>query len=577
MSEKYRNPFEFDAAANLPLDMIDKVYIEDHNYSRFILSNRNVFLLGERGSGKSMMLIYNSFKIQKVRSKDLNGNKFNYDFVGIHVACKRPLFNKTEYELIENKDKASMLSEHYLVLAILYSIADELDSSAEIKNAINNDEFYDDFEYIIGESLVRKENCLQSLKMFSQRKINQVEQSGRNLEDIMSDMQVYSFNSLIIPVLNLFKNVSLLSNAHFMIMIDDAHDLNEYQIKKVNSWVSFRDHSLFSIKVATADVYKHKMMTDFGGCIVDGHDFISVNMEKSFQNPLSPFYKLAKDIIDRRLSLLGISADAESFFPPNDSLVKDLKACKNLIQDKAIAENPQFTTKQLNDYVYKRSRVEYFRRRSAKANRPPYSGFDILVHASTGVIRNLLAPCYAMYDSAFSEKNQVVNFIPPSIQETVLLEYSEKIWTKLRENRLSEELIECSESNAISIRNFFECLGDLFTERMKRHDSEPRVLTFTISGMSEEYRRIIEPTFNIARRTLLLYERSGPAKDSGRRETYYVPNRMLWLARGLDPVGQHGRVSLQAKDIVAAFNGKSFPYTVDEKSSFVQQEIGFDD
>ena len=52
----------------------------------------------------------------------------------------------------------------------------------------------------------------------------------------------------------------------------------------------------------------------------------------------------------------------------------------------------------------------------------------------------------------------------------------------------------------------------------------------------------------------------GPAKDGGKREVYYVPNRMLWPVYGLDPIGQHARVSLKASDVWSAANGKPFPY-----------------
>jgi len=573
MSE-FNNPFEYDAAANLPLEVIEKVYIEDHNYSRFILSNRNIYLLGERGSGKSMMLIYNSFKLKSVIAEHA-GTQLNSNFIGIHVPCKRPLFNKTEYELLEDTNLAALLSEHYFVLVILHSLGGELEASKTINEQLLQSDFYSDFEYIIGEQLPRKDNCFTALKMFAQKQLNHIEQVQSDIEKTLVQTTFYSFHSLVIPVLELIKSCDALSSSHFMIMIDDAHDLNEFQIKKINSWVSYRDHSLFSMKVATADVYKHDMQTDFGGCIVEGHDFMSINMEKNLQGANSPFNKLAKDIIERRLSFFVPNVTAEEFFPTNPKLVSDIEKCRLKISKTFDDENPNATAKQKNDYLYKKTRVAYFRNRATKANRPPYSGFDILVHASTGVIRNLLAPCYAMYDLAYSESQKTPDHITPKIQQDILMEQSEKLWTQLRTKKLSNELIECTEQQAASIHNFFECLGDLFTERLKTHDSEPRIITFTISGMTDEYRAMIEPAFNIARKALLLYERSGPAKDSGRRETYYVPNRMLWIARGLDPVGQHGRVSLPAKAIIASFEGKTFPYIEHNSSLGTQQEIGF--
>lgn len=566
----FRNPFEFDAAANLPLNVIEEIYIEDHNCSRFILSNRNVFLLGERGSGKSMMLIYHSFRLTLLKDhKDNQDTKF--DYIGVHVPCKRPLFNKPEYLLVKDSNQASMLSEHYLVLVILHSIADELSNSKGVLEKLNHEEFATDFEYLVGAALPKKDDCLVALKMFAQRQLNLVENHPGTIESIFESKSLFSFQSLIIPTLDLLRECALLERSHFMIMIDDAHDLNEHQIRKINSWVAYREHSVFSIKVATADVYKHSLETEFGSSIVAGHDFMSINMEKSLQNTSSPFYKLAKKIVERRLSLLEINTSAEKFFPENPSMEADLARYEIEVKEEIKSEHPDLSTKQLNDRVYKLKRVAYFRGRAHKANKPPYSGFDILVHSSTGVIRNLLTPCYEMYDEAYSNKNAEVVSISPKIQESVLTDISEKLWTNLRNKRISDQLTDCTEEQAAWIHNFFESLGDLFTKRLKTHKSEPRVLTFTISGMNDEFAKVIEPVFNIARKALLLYERSGPAKDSGRRETYYVPNRMLWIARGLDPVGQHGRVSIPAKDIVAAFKGSAFPYVVESKVE--QQEL----
>ena len=64
----------------------------------------------------------------------------------------------------------------------------------------------------------------------------------------------------------------------------------------------------------------------------------------------------------------------------------------------------------------------------------------------------------------------------------------------------------------------------------------------------------------IARKAQFLYMKSGPAKEKGKRETYYVPNKMLWPDRGLDPHGQHARVSIKATDLWAASQGTEIPY-----------------
>jgi hypothetical protein len=64
----------------------------------------------------------------------------------------------------------------------------------------------------------------------------------------------------------------------------------------------------------------------------------------------------------------------------------------------------------------------------------------------------------------------------------------------------------------------------------------------------------------IAHQAQLLYKRSGRAKDHGELEDYYTPNRILWPARGLDPVGQHARASIQAQYLIDAMRGEEIPY-----------------
>ena len=109
------------------------------------------------------------------------------------------------------------------------------------------------------------------------------------------------------------------------------------------------------------------------------------------------------------------------------------------------------------------------------------------------------------------------------------------------------------------------------------HKSEPRAIVFSISGFSDEYVKLLNPVLDIARRANLLYVRIGPSKDDGQLETYYVPNRLLWPSRGLDPVGQHARVSLKASDIYSATRGTPFPFNKDEadENEPMQRELAY--
>ena len=145
---KLQNPFEYEAANNLhPKDIIE-FYIEDFNFSRFIQSTKNVFLIGERGSGKTMALLYNSFGIQYEIARENGG--VDYRKIGIHIPCNTPLFMKKEYLLIQDEYKKAIICEHYLVLSILFAIVNTLrkiEDVIEASNKINTD-LFDELDYV---------------------------------------------------------------------------------------------------------------------------------------------------------------------------------------------------------------------------------------------------------------------------------------------------------------------------------------------------------------------------------------------------------------------------------------------
>lgn len=567
---QFKNPFEYEAANNLEDDDIISFYIEDYNYSRFLNSNKNIFLIGERGSGKTMTLLYNSFKVQ-YRKSSKTSSPINYEFVGIHIPCNTPLFHKKEYLLFNDEFKASVLCEHYLALTIVYSICDSLKDIKEIDSIINVDEnlkcsLFDEFEYLIDTTnLNRSVSFIASIRLFVARELN-ISQKKINSDNADSFYDnAFSFSSIVIPFIKILKNIPSFRSSHFLLMIDDAHDLNRYQIRNINSWIAYRDHSDFSFKIATAKINRPEFITTTGGSILEGHDFITVDMEKPFQNEKSDFFQMAKEILGKRLKKSGFELDVEIFFPINNDFREGLEKCKIRVKERYMRENPLATTKQINDHVYKYARAEYFRSRGSKANLPPYSGFESIVDISTGVIRNLLDPCYWMYDAALSHRGiGDLKSITPAIQNHIIIERSKRMWERLSSG-LDREIEGCTKEQGKHIFNLFENLSVLFKKRLLEHKSEPRAITFSISQVNREtmplYQTVIE-LINIAQRAQIIYTRAGTAKDLGKQEIYYVPNRMLMPAKGLDPHGQYARVSLKATDLWAcAVQNRELPFS----------------
>lgn len=559
----YFNPFEYEAANKLSEDKVSEFYIEDYNYSRFIRSKRNIFLVGARGTGKTMTLRYNSLPV-KAHVAQKNNTDVELSHICIHVPCNTVLTHKRDYEFF-NDFHASIVSEHFLVISIMYHIVDSLEKVPNLLDDTEITELVGELEYSFDTKLPDTRNFFTKLKLYINKE-NRLTQERLNADSGNLSKDFYlTFSSGVLPLVLCLKNIPKLNNTHFSLMLDDAHDLNVHQIRTVNSWIAYRDNSNFSFKVAMANMEKPSQITRSGGTILEGHDFTQIDMDQPYQNKYSLFGKLARRIIKSRLMKADIQVDPENFFPINESFKKDLLKYNKEAEKEAIIKYGE-DKKKIGDYIYKYGRAKYFKsRQRSKSNHPPYSGFDMLVHLSTGVIRNLLDPCYWMFDRVVSEQRsnkkliKDIKFIPPVHQRDVILERSKKKWEWI-ESGLDNSIEGCTTEDCKRIYQLFDQLAILFRERLIHHKSEPRAVTFSISETQDKNFEKLDRLLSVAQKAQVLYSYRSSAKDSGRRETYYVPNRILWPERGLDPHGQHARVSIKARDLwAAANNNKRIP------------------
>lgn len=550
------NPFEYEAANNLPPQKIASYFIDDYNYSRFINSTRNVVLVGDRGCGKTMALMFNSLAVQMLQpqSRDLP------ERVGIYVPCKSVLMQKNEQELVQDSKYAAILSENFLTMSVLYHLVDSLSEILEVPVA-EDENLKEEISFSLGFELPETGNALKALRQAINKEVRDVQVALNDRSPETTFPPTRSFGTSVLPLFGALKELPQLKDVHFMVMLDDVHDLNDAQVRTVNSWIAYRDHSLFSIKIASARVGRSHFKTSTSGTILEGHDFVQIDLEQPYHNQDSNFGKLAHGLISRRLKEVGISSSPKKFFPVNANFEKELKECRQRVRERAKTLYPDGPEKKISDYVYRFARAEWFRQRPSHANLPVYSGFQTLVYLSTGIIRNLLEPCYWMFDDAMSASGGVgpIAKIDANLQRDRIIDRSKRIWALLE--NLDQFVEGCSQEDAKRLYSLFDQLAILFRKRLEKHESEPGAISFTISSMSTSDAEELIRVLDIASAAQLLYARSGPAKERGRRETYYVPNRMLWPVRGLDPHGQHARVSIKAEHLLAALDGSSIPFT----------------
>ena len=567
------NPFEFEQARKLTNQQILDLYIPGYNYSETILSTRNVFFVGERGTGKSMALLYHSFALERLKAaKEQRLPK--YDVIGIHVDCNSMLIHKPEHDLLEAY-MAQSISEHFLVIQIMNSIVSALLEDENIVVDAADYPLREDLEHSLDITLPNRP-FLSAVKLELQRQNTLANKAMNAAGDSTFYDDAGTFMTWAVPLLNCLRQIPRLSATHFSIMMDDAQLLNYHQNQLLNSWISYRDNSLFSFKVATTRIDRPSLNTSTGSTILENHDFLTVDMEPPYHNKFTEYGDMAREIIMRRLNVINSEKTPAEFFPVNAQFEQDMEAFK-LQTEKEAKQKYGDNNKKISDYVYKYARARYFKELSSKANIPPYSGFDTLVHISTGVIRNLLQPCFRMYDKARADLRDTpgapVLEIPSSIQTQVIKDMSLEKWNYIKTD-ITKNVQGCSGEKAEQIFNLFENLSILFQKRLRSDISEPRAITFTISEVgSPEYQKVFE-LLNIARKAQILYTYFSSAKDDGGKETYFVPNRILWPSKKLDPCGQHARVSIRASNLwEAAKNNTPIPVNGSEAQGQNQQEI----
>lgn len=566
-----KNPFVFDRPNTIEVDEFIKYYIEDNTYTRFLESTRNIVLIGVRGSGKTSTLRYYSLPVSfhnpKIEDK--------FKIIGIHIPCKQPLLGKREYLLYDKKNKQNAVVEHFLCINVISEICNtflELNQNLKVTEKIKK-EILDNLSYIFNIEFKDLVDIFESIKLYANKEsIISQQKLNSDIFDSFID-NAFTFNNTVIPVLEQLQKIPELKDSHFSLFFDDIQDLDEIHQKLINSWISFRDNKLFSFKVATAAT-KPIFSTSMGGIILEGHDFVRIDLTKGLFNKKSEFSMFAKDVIQKRLDLANINTTVDKFLPISSKFQKELEEGRQKARILAEKKYPNPTGTQISDYIAKYARAISFRERNAKANLPAYSGFETLVDISTGVIRNLLNPLYFMFDKeqSLTQDGQVV-FIQTNTQKEIIKTKSEDFWEKIR--NIDSELDNCSKELSKEINNFYNQLIEYLKRRLKDETiSEPRALNFIISEIKPEMENKINEIIEASLKSTILYERTISHKSTGKKLPLYVPNRMMLPSHGLDPHGQYSHFSIKAKDfLAAAINNKQIPFFAEDDTNDYQLKI----
>ncbi|NMC60090.1 MAG: hypothetical protein GYA51_12035 [Candidatus Methanofastidiosa archaeon] len=600
------NPFQITSPEGLTASEMVLLFVDVFSDFEKIINPGNVFLVGPRGAGKSMMFRFLQPDCQILASKC----KFSeLPFIGILISIKNANLNLSELKRFENVHASNILNEHIMVMYFCSCIFNTLSNPEIISNdRFDSDEvtnFYNKSilqkipEYIEGYDNFKLRGIKKATKIF--QKIAQISNAfyldafnySKNLafdnKLVPYKRPIYDFINFLVPILRSLIDLKGFPKSPIYLLIDDAHFLSDTQTKILNTWVSTRTSRFVSLKISTEYNYK-SYYTITGNIIETPHDYSEVDITTIYTgNRKSMYKKRIIDIVEKRLTLYGITnKDPYIFFPPNldqENKIKEIadKYRKKFDEGRGKGYYP-------SDDAIRYSRPDYIKSLAGpkkSSSTYSYSGFDQLVHLSSGIVRFFLEAANFMYAEEFAKnKNIKIELIPANVQNEIIRKQAEKFFfislensgkgNEKEENKIPNEDIK-------KLANLINGLGGLFRQiLLSESRSERRIFSIAFSDIPSDATLKI---LNLGIKLGYFHKSTIGRKDpiSGGRTRLYVLTRSLAPLWNLDPTSFAGYLFVTNKLIEEAMTN---PYAMlrrigktgfPEKYDIVQLELFEDD
>jgi hypothetical protein len=566
-SDIQRNPFAVKTPENLAAEEVVELFVPYPEYDNLQVAGHQ-FLHGHRGSGKSMML---RMLLPDCQMRARRCGFTELPFLGVYISVKATDINSPEYTRLELEPGGFVLSEHVLVGKMLSAFFVTLRDHCGFEGATGLDaaalrKFISDslfkrlanagWEPMGPEELADKMSVLELLNItidvidkIQAHTTKYVKSRAFTREVIPYRGPLLGFYDVLLPVFADIAKCAFFPSQSIYLLIDDADNLSLQQTKVLNSWVSYRSTNVVSLKISTQLNYKTRS-TSSDMMIEAPHDFSEINFTSVHTGSVKEQYpKLVAEIVRRRLVRFGLpDPHPEQFFPEDVNQVSEIASIAAELREKwAINPTGGFRP---GDDAYRQARPEYIRRLSSGAKqgaRYKYSGFEQLVHISSGIIRFFLEPAARMFaDQQTKNGDNVVSVIDPEIQDDAIRQQSNELLLKkfeeLKTDMGATDATGKPPAELEKLSNVINGIGSLFQAHiMDGTASQRRVFSFTLSDSPpEEVRKILRLGVNYG----FFYLDSIGKKSGMGREELYVLSRRLAPAFKLDPVGFSNHLSV---------------------------------
>ena len=557
------NPFRVHTPESLTAEEVIKLYVSETPGADAIHNAGHTMVTGLRGTGKSMMLRYLEPDCQLLVQNSENGhtvpNLLEIDYYSLYVTIKQTDLIYPELESLENTFADRPINEHFLILILVWKAVSRciergsLNFSKEntldynnsvlfklLKNYIDFGERRPSTDFDLFCNIV---DYLSELHAASLRYLDEILADPNSTPKF--DLVLLRFSTFLHPFLEAWVNLKGMPNAkRLFIIVDDADYLNEMQTKILNTYVSTRQSSIF-FKIAS-EVYRYKTFSTLDGRRIEvPHDFAEINTVDIYTSNTTKGYKARLTrIIDKRLELYshdksetGRVANSEQFFPEDSKQRSEVDKLKREIltgvhKVKSGATRPR-------DNAYRYAVPEYIRLlggdKKSRSNYS-YSGYNQLVHISSGIPRYFLETAYLMYDRMKAHCEGKFTFIDPSVQNAVVREQAERIvMEELERLKLSDLHLNGSSMIAVHLHNLVISLGSLFqVQLLDPEATERRCFSFALSQTpTPELEKVLR--FGV-RNSIFTRTTIGRKEGFGRTHKYILSRRVAPYFT-LDPNG----------------------------------------
>lgn len=544
------NPFAVFTPEGLTADRVVAIFSTDMPGLGNIENAGHAFVIGTRGSGKSILFRYLEPDCQRiVTAKAIK----ELPFLSLYVSFRETQAQISELARFADRHGEVFFNEHLLVLAIGAQIilrllrnndvaADELSPKArefhqELSMLLGGDAA--DIELNVGQALKAMASRLQSAYRSA---IQYVRKHGFKSDTLTYTGELYGFDDLLLPLVDFLREALMIpETSPILLLLDDADSLTETQTQIVNSWVARRLSSRCSLKIAAQITAYKTMLTVYKTRIEAPHDYQEINLSDNTSRTSEIAYKRRiAVIVQRRLSTVGIVKSADKYFPEENR--QRIAIEREEKQLKAEWEAGRGRGYRARDDAYRYARPNYIVKLGGdrkSRNTYSYSGFDQLVHISSGVTRFFLEAAADMYARSVvlaPRGAKDVSEIEPRVQNEVIREHaSRQMIVDLKDLTRDVERLRGDPQQAVQLSNLIKGLGSLFESALiDLNAAERKLFSF---ALTDEPTREIDEVLRLGVRYGYLFQGVIGRKEGAGRAPLYILSRRLAPLFNLDPMG----------------------------------------